>query len=165
VLPGPGQAVMLRNNRSGHAGRLVFSGHKPDAVYNRLGVVWVSDNSGKDWRRTARIPQDSGSVIKAPGGKCPPLQRLPGDTDHADYSVPVPGCRGPGETTMAELADGTIVLNARNQFCDGGNSGPTGNGWRNSGCYRYKTTSTDAGECVVQLVFILKLASLGHARA
>ena len=143
VFPGPGQAIQLRSNATGRKGRLVFSGHKPDRVYNRLGVVWVQD-PGRGWRRTAALPRDTGSVI-TPASPCRPLQRGP-EPDYDDWSTPVPGCRGPGETTLAELRNGSIMLSARNQFCDGTGSGPTGTGWRNSGCFRYKSLSHDGGE-------------------
>jgi hypothetical protein len=157
LLPGPGQAIQLRSNATGKQGRLVFAGHKPHHLYSRIGVVWVRDPGGAArWVRTAALPQDSGSQIQAPG-PCAELARGP-ETDYADWGTPVPGCRGPGESTLAELANGTIMLNARNQFCDGGQSGPTGKGWNNSGCFRVKTISTDAGDTWAPLGFDAGLA-------
>ena len=75
VLVGPGRGLQLRSNAKGKKGRLIFCGHRNAEGPNepgRLLPVWVSDDGGKTYRRTAVLPLNNTGTpsCKGPGG-CP----------------------------------------------------------------------------------------------
>ena len=107
VLVGPGRGLQLSSTAHGKAGRLLFCGHKADTFSGRLSPVWVSDDHGKTYQLKASLPR----------GTPPPLNKY-----------------GPDECQMAELANGTILYNARNNW------GAVGGA---KAAYRLKTTSTE----------------------
>ena len=107
VLVGPGRGLQLSSTAHGKAGRLLFCGHKADTFSGRLSPIWASDDHGKSYKLKASLPR----------GTPPPLNKY-----------------GPDECQMAELANGTILYNARNNW------GAVGGA---KAAYRLKTTSTE----------------------
>ena len=103
VLVGPGRGLQLRSDAKGKKGRLLWCGHRDADGVNepgRLLPVWVSDDGGKTYRRTAVLPLNNTGTpsCKGPGG-CPGGHQW-----------------GPDESQMVELSNGDILMESRNNF-------------------------------------------------
>ena len=68
---------------------LLFCGHKTDSKSGRLSPIWTSDDHAKTYTLRASLPR----------GSPPPFDEF-----------------GPDECQFAELADGTVIYNARNNW-------------------------------------------------
>ena len=110
VLVGPGRGLQLKSTAHGKAGRLLFCGHKQDAFAGRLSPIWTSDDHAQTYTLRASLPR---------GNTPPPLDKF-----------------GPDECQMAELADGTILYDARNNWASNPAVGP----------HRLRSSSTDGGD-------------------
>jgi hypothetical protein len=89
LIVSPGRGLQLRSASHGRRGRLLFCGHKSDPVLNRVSPVWSSDD-GEEYALRVVFPR--------------------GSVDAAFRSF------GPDECSLAELADGTVLYNARNNW-------------------------------------------------
>ena len=90
VLVGPGRGIQLKSTVHGKAGRLLFCGHKADPISGRLSPIWASDDHGASYALKASLPRNNTPA---------PLNKY-----------------GPDECQFAELADGTILYDARNNW-------------------------------------------------
>lgn len=110
VLVGPGRGLQLRNAKHGKRGRLLFCGHKQDPVSGRLSPIWASDDHGESFELKVTLPRGKTSGALA--------------------------THGPDECQFAELADGTVIYNARNNW------------WATPGIepHRLISSSTDGGD-------------------
>lgn len=109
VLVGPGRGLQLRSTAHGKAGRLLFCGHKADRISGRLSPIWASDNHGKSYSLKASLPRGTSGTL-------------------AKY--------GPDECQFAELSNGTIIYDARNNWASNPAVGP----------HRLHSFSTDGGD-------------------
>ena len=102
ALVGPGRGLQLRHAASPHKGRLLWCGHL-DALGpsspGRIVPIWASDDNGKSYKLTAVMPHDNTGKPKCGPGGCPGGLQW-----------------GPDECQMAEMANGDVRFEARNNF-------------------------------------------------
>ena len=95
-LVGPGRGLQLQSAARGRKHRLLFCGHKQNNVSGRVSPVWASDDGGATYTLKALFP----------------------------HGLPEPiASHGPDECQMAELADGRVLYNARNNWVKHSSSG------------------------------------------
>ena len=87
LMVGPGAALQLRSSNPYYPGRILWCGHRKDAVYHRVSPIWSSDDHGAHHTLQAVLPMDA----------APPT---------VEY--------GPDECVFVELKNGTIRYDARN---------------------------------------------------
>ena len=145
LLVGPGRGLQLDSKRKdGKAGRLLFCGHRTDAVTNRISPIWSSDD-GEGYTLRAVLPQ------RAKYGK---HGEQHGTNATLDF--------GPDECQMAELANGDILYNARNNWVrDTWRRGIDPLPWNRSQ-HRMVTRSTDGGDTWAELSFDTTLSDHSH---
>ena len=81
--------LQLKSPEHGRAGRLLFCGHKADPASGRVSPIWASDDHGRSYTLKATLPR----------GNPPPLSKY-----------------GPDECQFAELENGTVLYDARNNW-------------------------------------------------
>jgi sialidase-1 len=89
IQPGAGRALQLVSAASPRPGRLLFCGHTVDAAHGNIAPIWVSDDHGETYNLTAVLPRG-----------------LPQTGPAKQW--------GPDECSLAELSDGRVRLDARN---------------------------------------------------
>ena len=89
IQPGSGRALQLVSAASPRPGRLLFCGHTVDATHGNIAPIWVSDDHGETYNLTAILPRG-----------------LPQTGTAKQW--------GPDECSLAELSDGRVRLDARN---------------------------------------------------
>ena len=120
VLVGPGRGLQLKSPKY-HQGRLLFCGHKEDTISGRISPIWTSDDHALTFKLRSVFPRGS-------------------PTPFDKY--------GPDECQFAELEDGTVIYNARNNWL--------GHGQLEH--YRLQSRSTDGGDrCCLSLLLSLLL--------
>eukprot|EP01051_Picozoa_sp_SAG22_P010796 SAG22_NODE_992_length_6129_cov_5.002488_4_plen_181_part_00 len=109
VLVGPGRGIQLKSTAHGKAGRLLFCGHKADPISGRLSPIWASDDHAETYNLKVSLPRNTPA----------PLNKY-----------------GPDECQFAELENGTILYDARNNWAGVPAVGP----------HRLRSSSTDGGD-------------------
>ena len=132
IIMGP--AVASSSSEAHHPGRLLFCAHRTDPVTNRISPIWSSDD-GDRYTLRAVLPHGSEGNMSA---------------------------YGPDECQMAELEDGTILYNARNNWVrDTWRRGIDPLPWDRSQ-HRFVTKSTDGGDSWASLTFDSALSDHSH---
>ena len=89
IQPGAGRALQLVSLASPRPDPLLFCGHTVDATHGNIAPIWVSDDHGETYNLTAVLPRG-----------------LPQTGPAKQW--------GPDECSLAELSDGRVRLDARN---------------------------------------------------
>lgn len=133
MIVGPGRGLQLRSHAHGKAGRLLFCGHRGDAVANRISPIWSSDD-GYDYTLRAVLPRGSPPAMAA---------------------------FGPDECQMAELANGTLIYHGRNNWVPDDRKPGAPLPWNRSQ-HRMVSKSTDGGDTWAAVTFDPVLSDHSH---
>lgn len=120
ALVGPGRGLQL-HSAAHHPGRLLWCGHRHDNTSHRVSPIWSSDDHGASHQLRATLPRGSTGQFAR---------------------------WGPDECQMAELADGTVLYNARENWAVIGGVP----------AYRLVSTSRDGGDTWAPLSYDTGLA-------
>ena len=133
LIVGPGKGLQLQSNTHGKKGRLLFCGHRTDPDVNRISPIWSSDD-GATYKLRAVLPHGTPGTM---------------------------GLFGPDECQLAELSNGSVMYNGRNNWVP--------DSWNrsqplpyNRSQHRIVTRSDDGGDTWLPIRFDATLSDHSH---